>query len=71
MNARKQPTDDELAQFDQQTLDNFAKLDRDAQLEMIRHFRASSKSPLHTASARRQAEARMKQLQSLYRRLHR
>jgi len=71
MASSKRPSIEELAEFDEQTLQNFARLDREAQLEMIRHCRASSRSSIHTAAARRQAESRMKQLQSLYRKLHR
>ena len=70
MNARKQPSIEELALFDQETLDKFARLDRQDQLAMIRIYQNAKGSRLWTAEGRKLASKQAETLRALYRKLH-
>jgi hypothetical protein len=70
MNARKQPSIEELALFDQETLDKFARLDRQDQLAMIRIYQNAKGSRLWTAEGRKLAAKQAETLRALYRNLH-
>jgi hypothetical protein len=71
MASSKRPSIEELAEFDEQTLQNFAKLDRSEQRDMIRLYESAKGDRLWTAEGRRHAALRAKTLRSLYRKLHR